>query len=390
MWNGSLMSEIVVIIRPSFMKFCKDGCRAALFNHILYWIAKKAKGETQEKMQSGEITYYATTEELAEQMAGAWGYQKVRKEVNDLIDMGIIGKTKNPDWGADRTKHFYFGKEQCEKLLELCQKHGINLSNIGLPLEITNLIKQFTNPSNANDESVKCSEHKQFTDMSNANDKYVRTITKDSTKDSKTKDTERKNGKSLQTSHVVTQESPSIPSSPQSSFSSIEFTEDEELVFGLAKQKHISRLKRDERHKEYCALLASEGVATLEQIESLIQFCRQKPHMAVGKELYLKNLVNELDGWLQIQTLITEELSELGDPVVTDEELAEDVMKAIQAYGEEDHLDRHLATVMSFRRMAELSNYKMSEKIFNIRRNISPEKYSIDDFMEKLRQDLYW
>ena len=37
--------EMVIILRPSFMKFCQDGCRAAVFNHILYWIARKGRGQ---------------------------------------------------------------------------------------------------------------------------------------------------------------------------------------------------------------------------------------------------------------------------------------------------------------------------------------------------------
>lgn len=291
------MSEILVIIRPSFMKFCEDGCRAALFNHILYWIARKAKEQTQEAILSGEITYYATTDELVEQMAGAWGYQKIRKEVNDLIDMGIIGRGKNPNWGADRTKHFFFGRDQHEKLLELCQKHTIDLSKIGLSSEVTNLIKQFTNPSNANDESVKCSEHEQFTDMSNANDKYVRAITKDTTKDSNTKDA-RTNDESAQDASRSFVQSSSVSSEQ------IAFSPDAEQVYTLAEQLHITYLKRDEKHRDNCTLLAEKGVTTLEKMESLIHHCRQIPFLQ-GKTLNLKNLVNELPGWLQLQRRTT-------------------------------------------------------------------------------------
>jgi hypothetical protein len=299
-----LMSEIVVIIRPSFMKFCEDGCRAALFNHLLYWIAKKTKGEPQ----SGEITYYATTDELVEQMAGAWGYQKVRREVNELIDMGLIDRGKNPSWGADRTKHFHFGKEQCGKLLELCQKHSIDLSKIGLPPEITNLIKQFINPSNAIYQSVKSPEHEQFTDQSVAIYQSVGAITKNSTKDSFTKDTERKNERSEQTSNV-----PALDTSSHSfthSQSSLQektdvvFSSEAEQVYQLAKQLNITYLKRDEKHRDNCILLAEKGVTTQEKMESLIQHCRQVPFLQ-GKTLNLKNLVNEVAGWLQMQRKTT-------------------------------------------------------------------------------------
>lgn len=55
-----------------------------------------------------------------------------------------------------------------------------------------------------------------------------------------------------------------------------------------------------------------------------------------------------------------------------------------------ERFEEHLQTVMSFRKMATLSNYKMCEKISNMCRRVSPEKHGIDDFFEKLRQDLYW
>ena len=80
----------------------------------------------------------------------------------------------------------------------------------------------------------------------------------------------------------------------------IKFTQAEESVYALAEKRHLTHLKRDGKHKENCAKLAEAGVTTLEKLESLMQFCRQKPHLA-GKALNLKNLINELNGWLQLQ-----------------------------------------------------------------------------------------
>ncbi len=265
------MSEIVVIIRPSFMKFCQDGCRAALFNHILYWIAKKVKGQPQEKIQAGEITYYATTEGLAECLADAWGYQKVRKEVNGLIDMGIIGRGKNPAYGADRTKHFFFGKEQCDKLLELCQKYDINLLKIGLPSEMTDLIKHFTNSSNANDESVKCYEspkHNQFTNMANANDKSVRPITKIATKgfDAKGESKEQVITPSADTSQSSQPNASSSPSLSQNTSMEdwlIHFDQLYRKKSGIANYRYS---RKDTKINEAIGKLIETG-ATFEQVE---------------------------------------------------------------------------------------------------------------------------
>ena len=194
--QGLTCHEMVVIIRPSLMRFCQDGCRAAVLNHILYWIARKAKGQPQKK--TGAITYYATTEELTACLANAWGSEKVRKEVNALVNMGIVGRGKNPGWGTDRTKHFFFGQEQGATLLALCQEQEICLLHIGLPTEIVHMIaqanhksvkclcpEQITDHRNANHKSAKCIsaiEDLQVTDTRNANRKSVRAITKNSTK----------------------------------------------------------------------------------------------------------------------------------------------------------------------------------------------------------------
>jgi hypothetical protein len=342
------MSEGIVIIRPSFMKFCEDGCRAALFNHILYWIAWKAKDQPLEAIQAGEITYYATTEELVEHMAGAWGYQKVRREVNELIVMGIIGKGKNLTWGADRTKHFHFGKEQCQKLLEFCQKYEINLFGIGLPAEVIELIKavrQFTDQSNANDQLVNCPEHKQFTDQSNAIYQSVGAITKVTTKVTKTKVTERKNDVGQRKANVATEQEASHssihPSPPSQNSSSQEtkpeeviFTEDEQKIYDYGRQTLFKATPppKTAKLKSECAELALH-IKTQEQFESLVQVVRKVPY--IKGQIHLKNLVNELNGWLQsLEAKPTQVLSQgkaVYEPYVINHEVNERRKAALRA-----------------------------------------------------------
>src|SRR5216683_3031956 len=145
-------NEFITIIRPSFMRFCQDACRSAAFNHLLFRIAGKSKDQPKEKIQAGDILWYAKTEQITEEMSNAWGVCKVRKEVNGLIKRGLIGRRVNPTWGADRTKHFCFGTEQCEKLIQLCQEHAICIVHLGLPPEVMHLIYS----SNATDTSIKC------------------------------------------------------------------------------------------------------------------------------------------------------------------------------------------------------------------------------------------
>ncbi|HEX3640428.1 MAG TPA: hypothetical protein VHV10_03995 [Ktedonobacteraceae bacterium] len=387
------MSEIVVIIRPSFMKFCQDGCRAALFNHILYWIAKKSKDQPQDKIQAGEITYYDTTEVLTKKMANAWGSEKVRLEVNKLVDMGLIGRGKNPEWGADRTKHFYFGKEQCEKLFELCQGHEICLACLGMDKDIVHLIKtvkQICNPRNANHESVICSKHKHFWNSGFANHESVGAITEITTEITETQITERKNDATEQNSTVSTQDDSFSHSSTQSS--SLDLLPEVRRTYDLICQELYPNCHPNLTTKgiEHFTKLSS-SIKTVEDIKSLVAYCRQEQPVLNTSKIHPGNLVRWLDGWLQAKPPVTEPLPELpSDPVVTDEELEDDVWKFVQAYQDEEHFEECLERVKAMRREAELSNYKMSDKMANACRRAPSSRCGIEDFFEQLRQDLYW
>jgi hypothetical protein len=315
--------EFPIIIRPSFMKLFKDGCQAALFNHIFYWIAWKNKDQTPDVMQSGEIAYFATNEELIEHMANVWSEKKIRTEVNALIDLGVIGKTKNPKFGADRTKHFFFGKGQYAKLIELCKKHGVCLAHIGLPKEVIGLLaafshsvhcpctEQMVNLPNANGKFTECSEGEQMVNLPFANGKSTGAITKVTTKTTKNKDNERKNDASEKTSNVAGDATHSHPSIHSSSFSSsseetkptvkakVVFSTEEQQIYSFAESLNLEFLKKDDNHKGHCAKLVNAGIASLEDMQRLVALCREKSYLA-GKPLNLKNLVNELSGWLQV------------------------------------------------------------------------------------------
>lgn len=189
------ISDFITIIRPQFMTFCKDACRAATLNHMLFRIAWKSKDQQKEKIQAGDVLWYAKNEQITSEMSNAWGVCKVRQEVNKLLEMNLIGKKKNPAWGADRTKHFCFGSEQCEVFLKYCRENNICVVHLDLPAEVKHLIYS----SNANDKSIKCCcsqgeandksidcksyNHQMETmDLSNANDKSIEAIPKNTTK----------------------------------------------------------------------------------------------------------------------------------------------------------------------------------------------------------------
>src|SRR5258708_12146128 len=117
--------EFITIIRPSFMRFCKDACRAAAFNHILFRIAGKCKDQPKEKIQAGEITSYGSNEPITSEMAHAWGVCKIRTEINALTKIGLFGRSSNPTWGEDRTKHFFVCTDQSPKFSQPFHDHTI-------------------------------------------------------------------------------------------------------------------------------------------------------------------------------------------------------------------------------------------------------------------------
>ncbi len=196
--------ELVAIIRPSFTRICQsdkpDGCRAAVFNHMLYWIAKKAKGASKEPVQQGKVTWYESNEKITEDMSHTWGVCKVSKEVNELIRLGLIGRTDNQAWKMDRTKHFFFGKEQCAEFLQRCKKYHVCLQHIGLPTDILHLIYL----SNAFDTSIECicEKHQvEATNISNASDISIKAVTQDSSQDS-TEDSSQDSTEKEDTAHA--------------------------------------------------------------------------------------------------------------------------------------------------------------------------------------------
>jgi hypothetical protein len=154
----SACHEMVVIIRPSFKKLCgQDACRAALFNHLLYWIAQKAKG--QEASTSGSVYWYGTAEEICAGLDHCWSVNKVRKEIKALVESGLIGQRRNPVKGWDQTRHYFFGMEQGKGLKDLCEHYGVNLLELGLPIAMLHLL----NLGNAIPKFGKC--HSQMGEM---------------------------------------------------------------------------------------------------------------------------------------------------------------------------------------------------------------------------------
>jgi hypothetical protein len=128
------------------------------------------------------------------------------------------------------------------------------------------------------------------------------------------KDTsERKNDASEKTSNVSEKEE-SLHSFIHSSNSSLSqetkpeekpaivFSPEAEQIYRFAEDLDLVALKRDENHRKNCQTLAEKGITTLEQMRSLIAHCQRPGSFFADKTLNLKNLVNELPGWRQLQS----------------------------------------------------------------------------------------
>src|SRR6266567_4308187 len=161
-------SEMVIIIRPSFKKVCgPDACRAGLYNHILYRLAKKAKNEPEKDVREGNIFWFASAEDICQDIDEAWCVNKVRKEVNKLVDGGLLGQRHNPIKKWDRKFQYFISEEQGKKLLERCEAEGICLLHIGLNAEVLHLL-HMVNAFNKNGGCICQKEEMELPNMGNA------------------------------------------------------------------------------------------------------------------------------------------------------------------------------------------------------------------------------
>lgn len=202
---SSASTELIIIIRPSFKRFCgQDACRAALFNQFLFWIAWKAKNQSVERIKSSDVYWYGSAEEICQGLDNSWSVNKVRKEIKELVDAGLIGQRHNPYKGWDQTRHYFFGDEQGKVLREACEKHDVCLQHLGLIPDVLHLL----NLVNAFDKNGKCNCQiceMDLPDMADASTKNGNAIPKVSTKVS-SKATNKGNFASDDATHTFSQE----------------------------------------------------------------------------------------------------------------------------------------------------------------------------------------
>lgn len=110
-------NEPLVMIRQCYLKICdNDACEAALLNHLEYCLMWKRRTQGQAErlnqaaLASGELPaqdtedwWYATIDELGENLLNCWGRSKVIAALNSLILRGYVERRRNPKYKMDRT-----------------------------------------------------------------------------------------------------------------------------------------------------------------------------------------------------------------------------------------------------------------------------------------------
>lgn len=218
---------------------------------------------------------------------------------------------------------------------------------------------------------------------------------------------ERKNGTSQQRPNIATGQE-SSHSSGQSSFSSsqekVTLTEDVQRILDFAKKSLFKARVPEvtEKLKSECAELA-QHIKTQEQFDSLLAFVQTK----FDGPVYLKNMVNALNDWLQTQFSTSpaskepslldrlkaaqrraeeSRIREEEEQSVSDEDIADEVRKTARIYQDEDNFEEHFQSIQGIRDYFNLSNYDLCDKIVNARRGARPDESSMQDFFYELRR----
>ena len=140
--------KFTVLIRPAFKTLCQDdACQAAMFNHILYNIAR---------LKQKNLSYWhATGDAIWNETQQSWGKSKTLKEIKALVTTGLVSQTSNPNNQWDRTKYYTFGEKEAKVLHDLCVKNEIALSAMKFPPAVSHLLK-ITNAFCKSNECICC------------------------------------------------------------------------------------------------------------------------------------------------------------------------------------------------------------------------------------------
>jgi len=267
---------LIICMNCKYKKPVKEGAKSKASPHCKAFILAILERWTDTKRKNGEdLVVYMTYPQWAEELHGLFGRNVIIDSLDELLGEGLISREKHKMYGKDTYKYLLNYKELNRRIKLLPQG------------------KAFTSKRHETTDAFTSKPDRRLLVNEDAF-KSKRNI--ESYIDSTNIDSERKNDSDV----PEQQDSSSHPSTPSPSPSEVIFTEEEETVYNHAKTLKLSYLKRNEKNKAHCSKLVSEGITTLEQMKSLMQFCRQRPYLK-SKDLNLGNLAGELDGWSQLQ-----------------------------------------------------------------------------------------
>lgn len=126
--------EPLIIIRQWQVEFCEgDKCAAALMSFLEYWhnikLAQSDKSKQSndtaqthgdDRVQDESLVQFHTSTQLSDGIMGLYSETKIRKGLRFLEQKGVIDifPNPNPRYTFDKTKHFIFYPEACNKYLK--------------------------------------------------------------------------------------------------------------------------------------------------------------------------------------------------------------------------------------------------------------------------------
>jgi len=275
---------LIICMNCKYKKPVKEGTKCKSSPHCKAFILAILERWTDTKRKKGEdLAIYMTYPQWVEELQGLFGRNAIIDSLDELIGEGLISRDKHKMYGKDTYKYLLNYKELNRRIKLLPQGKAFTNKRDETPETVTNQSEAFTNKP---DSRLQVNE-----------DAFTKGRNIESNIDSVNTDSERKDGS---TSDSPPESSFTHPSTPSQSSSEVIFTEEETQVLNLAKKLRLSYLSKNEKNKAHCSKLVLEGITTLEQMKSLMQFCRQRPYLK-SRDLNLGNLAGELDGWLQLQ-----------------------------------------------------------------------------------------
>jgi hypothetical protein len=122
-----------------------DGCRAALFGQLLYQIAWKLKTaplDCNGQVDTEYVIWFGTLDHIENALLDyTWCLSKIRKELKRLVEDNVIGQRRNPAKKWDQTRQYFFGPEQAQTFLKLCQRAEVCVQHLGFGPDILNLFR---------------------------------------------------------------------------------------------------------------------------------------------------------------------------------------------------------------------------------------------------------